>query len=290
MTEEAGSSSAEQPEPPRNRYQRVVAWVGNTWSANTAYLAAAFGIATVFLIPLAAFQTFELHQRYPITNWGNVPEALAAFGTVLAVVVALWQSNVIRRQAEQERTDAAEQLEKELTSASELHAAEMKAADERHTTELATQREIARVQRVALREQEFKLALIRVSRAASAYTHQLATLVAETPRILSGTSRQERDDALKPISKQLGALVQDLAAEISGAHMLTNNDELHNAVDRINVAALKGPPAEIDFRNTAVMAGQHPNEAPIFMVMEELQRAIGDARRLAGRLLVTSWD
>lgn len=214
MTEQTGSSPVEQPEPSDKWYRKVTAW---------RFIAAVFGIATAVLILLLVKQAVELHGRYTITNWGNVAEAFGAAGTLLAVAVALWQSIVIRRQAQQEAKDAADRLEREL-----------KAADKRHKTELDAQREIARVQRLHQREQEFKLALIRVSRAASAYIHELATLVAETPGIVTLPTRQVRDDALKPISKQLGALALDLSAEISGAHMLTNNDQLHDALDVVN--------------------------------------------------------
>lgn len=263
-----------------------MAWCRDTWSANASYFAVVLGIAAASLLLTVAVQAVELHRRYPLTNWGTVPEAFAAVGTVLAVVVALWQSTVIRRQAEREATDG---FAEELTSAREIHAAEMKAADVRHKAELEAQREIARVQRVSLLEQEFKLALIRVSKAASAYTHELATLIAETSRFLKQPTQQGRDDALKPISKQLGARAHDLTAEISGAHMLTNNDDLHAALDRVTAAAIKGPASELTYKNT-VVSGKTPNPAPLFMVMEELPRVIGDARRLAGRMLVTGWN
>ena len=286
MSEASENTPATQPEPPRNWYQKAVSWC----STNASWLVPASAILTLILILIVVKQIVELHGQYTETNWGNVAEAFGAAGTLLAVVVALWQSTVIQHQPEREATDAAQRFEQELTSARGLHVAEMKAADDQHKAELEAQREIARVQRVSLLEQEFKLALIRVTRAASAYTHALATLIAETPRIISGTTRQERDDALKPISKELAAAVHDLNAEISSAHMLTNNDQLHDALDRITATAMKGPKAELDFRNTAVMAGQHPNEAPIFMVMQELHQVIGDVRRLAGGILVTGMD
>jgi hypothetical protein len=140
-----------------------------------------------------------------------------------------------------------------------------------------------------LREQEFKLALIRVTRAASAYTHELATLIAETSRIVSQPTEQERDDALKPISKQISALVHDLNAEVQGAHMLTNSDELHDALDKVTDTAMKGPQFEVLYRNYAVK-GTTPSPALLYMVMADLHRVVGDVRRLAGRLLVTGFD
>ena len=69
--------------------------------------------------------------------------------------------------------------------------------------------------------------------------------------------------------------------------MLTDNDRLHDALDRVNAEAIRGPEGEIQYRNTVIMAGQVGNEAPIFMAMESLHRVIGDARRLEGEVLVT---
>lgn len=201
---------------------------------------------------------------------GSVSDAFAAVGTISAVIVALWQSVVIRRQAKDSAKEAADRFEDEIKAASartrqEVDAAEQRsqreqqAAAERHEAELEVQREVARTQRVHLREQEFKLALIRVSRAASAYTHELATMVEQTGRVVNMPTRQERADALRPISKKLGALAEDLSVEISGAHMLTNNDELHNALDAVNAAAMSGPLSESNFRNTVIMEGQDPD-------------------------------
>ncbi|BBY74337.1 hypothetical protein MPRF_12360 [Mycolicibacterium parafortuitum] len=223
---------------------------------------------------------------------------VASFG---AVAVALWQSVVIRQQAKADAAEAAKRFGDELKAAKdrtiqEVQAAEQRtqkeldAANERHGIEMEQQREIARIQRIHLREQEFKLALIRVSRAATAYTHELATLVETGSRVVAMSQRQERADALRPVSKRLGALMDDLSVEIAGAHMLTNNDRLHDALDRVNAEAMRGPEGEIQYRNTVIMAGQVGNEAPLFMAMEALHRVIGDARRLAGEVLVTGWD
>lgn len=198
---------------------------------------------------------------------------VASFG---AVAVALWQSVVIRQQAKADAAEAAKRFGDELKAAKdrtiqEVQAAEQRtqkeldAANERHGIEMEQQREIARIQRIHLREQEFKLALIRVSRAATAYTHELATLVETGSRVVAMSQRQERADALRPVSKRLGALMDDLSVEIAGAHMLTNNDRLHDALDRVNAEAMRGPEGEIQYRNTVIMAGQVGNEAPSWL-------------------------
>jgi rRNA maturation endonuclease Nob1 len=268
------------------------------WAASKGYLALGFGITTLCLAVLVVLQAFELRQRYPLVSWGSVTEAFGAVGTVLAVAVALWQSVVIRRQAKADANDAAIRFQSEIEAANtrtvqEVEAAESRskaelaAAAERHKVELDAQRELARVQRVNLQEQEFKLALIRVSRAASAYTHELATLVAETQRILTLPTRQERDDAIKPIAKKMNLVSHDLAIEVSGAHMLTNNDQLHAALDQITGAATDALVRANEYENTVIMAVETPNAAPIYMAMEAINRVVGDAIRLAGELLVT---
>jgi hypothetical protein len=270
------------------------------WADSKGYLAAVFGVAVVALIVLVVIQAVAIRRSYTEIPWGSVSEGFGAVGTVLAVAVALWQSVVIRRQANEDAIAAAKRFQDEVDAANartvqEVDAAERRsqvelaAAAERHKVELDAQRELARIQREHLQEQEFKRALIRVSRAASLYTQELATLVSETNRVVGLSTRQERDDALKPVSRRLGALVVDLGMEITGAGMFTNSDELRKALDRVTEQALAGPVAEIDFRNTATMAGQTPNQAPIFMVMDRLPRVIGEVRALAAKLLVTGW-
>ena len=262
----------------------------DTWSANATYLAAGFGITTACLVLLVVLQAVELHQEYRNTTWGSVAEGFAAVGTVLAVAVALWQSTVVRRQAEQEATEAANRFQRELDAANDRHRAELEAQRELARVQVEAQVELARVQRVYLREQEFKLALIRVSRAANAYTHELATLIEEGRRAAELPEKRDREDALLANSKKLGVLAEDFALEVQGAHMLTNKDELHDALDRVNAAGLAGPYAEMAVRNPIIQEGRFPEPIPIFQVMSQLQHVLGDARRLAGDLLDTGWD
>lgn len=233
--------------------------------------------------------------------WGTVAEWFSGIASFGAVVVALWQSIVIRKHANDEAKKAADQFQTEIDAANErtvkeVQAAERRsevelaAANKRHEIELEQQRQLARTQRIAIYEQEFKLALIRVSKAASAYSHELATLVAETQRICQMTMRQERDDAMKPIAKKRNLAVHDLNLEVAGAHMLTNNDSIHAAMDPIVQAGLEGTIAADEYEHVIIFTGQLPNQYPIFSAMEKISSAVGDARQLVGKKLVTGWD
>lgn len=252
------------------------------------------------MLVIGVCQSLNLMERYPVIEWGSLGDAFAAAGTLLAVIVALWQSVVLRRQAKEEAKDAAARFQAEIDAANNRTVQEVEAAEDRsqreldaaagrHAAELETQREVARIQRVHLSEQEFKVAMTRIARAASAFTHELATLIAETQRIIGLVGRQARDDEIKPIARRMNLAAQALTIEISGAHMLTNNDQLHAALDPIVAAGARGVIAANDYENTVIMSGQTPNAVPVYMSMEEINRAVGDATRLAGQLLVTGW-
>lgn len=115
-------------------------------------------------------------------------------------------------------------------------------------------------------------------------------MVAETQRIIGLESRQERDDAIKPIAKRMNIVAQDLALEIAGAHMLTNNDDLHDALDAITAVATEAPIKANEYENTVIWTAQTPNAVPIYLAMNAIQEATGKARRLAGTILITGWD
>lgn len=233
--------------------------------------------------------------------WGTAAEWFSGIASFVAVAVALWQSIVIRKQARDDAKDAARRFQEEIDAANkrtidEVQAAEarsqleLEAANKRHAVEMEQQRELARVQRVHLREQEFKLALIRVSKAASAYTHELATLMAETQRLITLGTRQERDDAIKPMAKKRNLAAADLSLEVAGAHMLTNNEMIHTSMDPIMEAAVACTTAAGEYENTIIRSGTTPNQLPVYMAMERINNAVGDARKLAGTVLVTGWN
>jgi hypothetical protein len=247
-------------------------------------------LVVLALLVVVVVQAIEVHRSYPITSWGNVADGFAAVGTFLAVVVALWQSVIVRRQAEHEAKDAAQRFREEFDAAESRHNAQLATQQELAQAQLPAQVEQARVQRVHLREQEFKLALIRLSRAANLYTHELATLIEQGRRVSELPGRRQREDALLPLSKRLGLLAKDVSLEISGAHMLTQNDTLHEALNAVNAVTIRGVEAEVEVRAPIIDRGVVPNPAPTFQFMDAIQTVLGQVRQLAGDLLVTGWE
>ncbi|GAB7069779.1 hypothetical protein H7J06_15585 [Mycobacterium hodleri] len=276
-------------------------WSG--WRARE-WIVAAIGAASIS----------SLVASFVVEPWdvGSLAEWISGLGTLAAVAVALWQSVVIRRQAAEDAVEVAARFQRELDEANrrtneqvaavkEMSRLELEAAEARHRSQIEAQREIARVQldaqvdlariqRVHLREQEFKLSLVRVSKAAGAYTHELATLVEEGRLAAKLATKPERDAALLPGAKKLGGLVQDFSVELAGAHMLTRNDELHEALNDVNAAMMRGPFAEMAFRNKVQDDGQMPNPASIYMAIDAMQTALGNVRQAAGDLLDTGWE
>lgn len=128
----------------------------------------------------------------------------------------------------------------------------------------------------------------------AAYTQELATLLEQGRRVVRIPADQ-RADALLDVSKQLGRYVQDFNIELAGAHMLTQDDEIHEALNRVNAALMLGPEGEIAFRDAVMNPVSEVRDAtraaaPIFMAMQEIQTRLAEARQLAGDKLIAGWD
>jgi hypothetical protein len=74
----------------------------------------------------------------------------------------------------------------------------------------------------------------------------------------------------------------DLTTEVSGAHMLTNDEKIYSLLDPILKAATEASFGANAYENTIIMAGETPNAAPLYMAMEKLSRKVADATRSAG--------
>lgn len=209
-----------------------------------------------------------------------------AFG---AVAVAMWLTLNIQRQAKQDAADAAERLRRELAAAEERSTRELALTQTLHRAEMEAQRELARVQRVHLLEQQQKQAMIEVSRAVSAHTQSLATLWNQGAHILRIEDRDAREQAMNPVFEQIAHVVSDFSVELVNAHLFVEDDRLHDALNRVNEAALMAIRVAEDV-HVAVVEGCAPDPNPIPPVQRLMHRRAAEARRLAWDLLRTDLD
>ncbi|WP_232070379.1 hypothetical protein [Mycobacterium noviomagense] len=224
------------------------------------------------------------------------------FGAVVfgVVLVAIWQTVTIQRQAAQHMAEAAEHLRKEFIAAEEraarevaitrrLHQEEMEAQQSLHRAQMEAQRELARVERGHLLKLLQKQAMIEVSRAVGSHTQMLATLWNEAARVLRIEDREERELAMNPIFERISQVVNDFSVEISNAHLLVDDNRLHQALHRVNEAALMAVQVAEDL-HVAVVDGHAPEPNPIPPVRQLMLNRAAEARHLAWELLRTGLD
>jgi hypothetical protein len=259
----------------------------NGWRA-TGWVAAgvATGLVIVWVILFSGWQV------------GSKAQWLTGAGVILAVALALWQTLHLQRQANRDAAQAAERLRMELAAAAarsaeelaharELHWVEMEAQRKLHAVEMETQRKLAHTQRTQLLEQQQKQAIIEVSRAVSAHTYALATLWNQAASILRLKDRDKREQAMDPIFEQIGQVVNDFSVELANAHLLTEDDRLHAALNRVNDAALMAIEVAEEM-HTAVVEGEAPESNPIPSIQRLMQQRTAEARHLAWELLRSS--
>jgi len=224
------------------------------------------------------------------------------FGAVVfcVVMVTMWQTLNIQRQANQNAADAAERLRIELAAAEErsarelaliqtLHRVEMDAKEKSHRAALEAERELASVERLHLVHQLQKQALIEVSRTVNGHTQLLATLWNQAASVLSVEDREERELAMNPIFEQISQVVNEFSVELSNAHLLIEDDRLHRALDRVNEAVLMGIRVAEDVHD-AVVQRSAPHLNPVPPVQRLMQSRAAEARHLAWSLLRAGLD
>jgi hypothetical protein len=228
------------------------------------------------------------------------------FGAVVfaVVLVAVWQTVTIGRQAAARTAEADERLHAAMAAAEErsarelaltrdlhkaeleLHKAEMARQQESHHAEMEAQRELARRERGHLVNQLQRQAMIEVSRSVSAQTQLLATLWNRGAAILEIKDRAEREQAMLPIFEQIGNVVNDFSVELGNAHLLVEDDDLHQALNRVNDAVLMAIKVAQDVCDN-VVEGVAPQPDSISSAQRTLHDRAAEARRLAWDLLRT---
>lgn len=208
------------------------------------------------------------------------------FGAVVfcVVLVSMWQTVNIQRQANQNAAEAAERHRRDLAIANERTAAELAHMQSVHRAEMEAQRELARVERIHLVNQLQKQAMIEVSRSVGEHTHMLATLWNQSVSILAIEDRDEREQAMSPIFEQITQTVNDFSVELANAHLLVDDDRLHDALNRVNEAALMAIQVAEEV-HVAVVDGHAPEPNPIPPVQLSMHARAAEARRLAWDLV-----
>jgi hypothetical protein len=259
-------------------HRKIKGWCRRTWSENAPALAAAFATTTVVLVFVVVLQAVELHRRYPVIDWGTVPATFAAIGTLAAVVVALWQSLTIRRQAKDDANEAQQRL---------LH--ELAEAEKRSRNELEHARHLHEEQRRFRREQDFKMALIRVNRASESYTFELYDLTWEGEKIVD-LPKDERASALEAFERRFAQCRSGIHEELSNASVLTSETRLLDAVHRVREATSLASIHEHRIRVDLLERDIPPEHAAFDVVHNSLKNSIKAAQKLADELFVTSSD
>lgn len=235
------------------------------------------------------------------------------FGAVVlcAVLVVMWQTVNVQRQANEraaaaadrlrfelaaaeqrrigERADAKERSARELALVQKMHQAELKSQQDAHRAEMDAQRQQASMERSHLLNQLQKQAVIEVSRAVSLHTQMLATLWNRGAGILTNKDRTQREQAMLPIFEQIGQVVNDFSVELANAHQIVDDDRLNQALDGVNEAVLMGIQVAQDVCES-IVEGRATEPNPIPSVQRLMYEKAADARRLAWDLLRTGLD
>ncbi|MED5812534.1 hypothetical protein VST63_09180 [Mycolicibacterium sp. 050232] len=224
------------------------------------------------------------------------------FGAVVFVVVmvTMWLILTIQRQAKYDIAQADERLRRELAAADERsalelaltqkwHRAQMDSQQKLHAAELVAQQELARIERNNLLEQLQKQAMIEVSRAVGAHTRMLATLWTEGATQLRNPDRDERETAMNALFGQMSQVVSDVSVELDNAHLLSQDDRLQDALNRVNDAVLMAIQVAEDL-HADVVEGRTPETNPVPAVQRLLHERATAARRLAWSLLRTGLE
>jgi hypothetical protein len=275
------ASSAESGRRGPRRFGAMGAWRMIGWLAS----------AVAGTIAIAWFVFFSPGESGSKAQW--------FFGAAVlcVVMVTLWQTVDIQRQAHRSAADSAERLRQSLTIAEQraarelaltqsLHQTELEAQQRMHRAEMESRCEQARLERRYLLDQLQKQAVIEVSRSVNAMTAMLATLWNRGASILRIEDRDEREQAMNPIFEQISQLVRDFSVELDNAHLLAEDERVQEALHAVNDAAVMAIRVAEDV-HAAVVDGRVPQANPIPPAQQLMRERAAQARRLAWDLVRT---
>jgi hypothetical protein len=230
-----------------------------------------FGAAVLCVVMVAMWQTVSVQRQ------ANLRAAFAAERLRVELVAA-------EGRLDRERAAAEERAARELELTRKLHNAELDSRLETHRAELDAYRRQAETERRHLSKQLQKQAVIEVSRAVSLHTQMLATLWQRGAGVLENNDRDEREQAMLPIFEQIGHVVNDFSVELANAHLIVDDARLNQALEGVNEAVLLGIRAAQDVCDD-VVDGRATEPNPIPAVQRVMYEKAAEARRLAWDLL-----
>jgi hypothetical protein len=246
---------------------------------------AAGGLAIAWFILLAPGET------------GSKADWFFGAAVLCVVMVALWQTVTVQRQASARAAEAAAwlhvelaageaRLDRELELTRKLHEAELEGQRRWHRAEMDAHRQRAELERRHLLDQLQKQAVIEVSRAVSLHTQMLASLWNRGAGILHSTDRDEREQAMLPIFEQIGHVVNGFSVELANARQIVDDDRLSHALESVNEAVLLGIGVAQRVCDD-VVDGRATEPNPVPAVQRLMHEKAAEARRLAWDLLRT---
>ncbi len=262
-------------------FAAIDGWRGIGWLS----CGAAGGLAVAWFILLGPGET------------GSKADWFFGAAVLCVVMVVMWQTVNVQRQANRSAAAMAERLHAELAAAETRMARERAVSDERaareleltqrlHRAEMDAHRRQAETERRYLHNQLQKQAVLEVSRAVTLHTQMLATLWNRGAAILHGADRDERERAMLPIFEQIGQAVNAFSVELAAAHQIVDDARLNQALEGVNEAVLMGIRVAQDVCDDIVDArATGPN--PVASVQRVMYERAAEARRLAWELVRT---
>lgn len=193
---------------------------------------------------------------------GSKAEWLSGIGTLTAVVVALWQTITIQKQAKEQAHEAQKHFERELMAAEERSARELKHA----------------------RTWEFKLVLIQLSKVIKAYRDYLGRLAEAGLNAYTFSDKAARQDALLEVRQE--ATAHDVSSEIVDALLLAQDDAIRQSLRQIQPLMVESFNADMRYR-FSVRQGQEPDPSEILDSLRDIEEAIDSTRQIAAERLDT---
>lgn len=187
---------------------------------------------------------------------GTIGEWVAGIGALLAVGVALWQSEAGKRQA---------------------------------ATDLRTQLDLARIDRLHQMEREQRAALIALRRVVLTYVEQLTELAQKGENAASLPTEALRKKAIEPNLEQLTAAWNEMHRADADTRFLVVNPELAASLSQVNYTFVAWVMSARDSFVESVSSGVVPDRKELMTAAIKLAESMGNVMSDADRLLRTGF-